>query len=70
MLFTPQLPARAGYVEVIDEYGNHVYKPTPETLEKQKQQALMDELQSKLTEANSVIDALLGTASQEGEVAV
>lgn len=27
----PILPPKAGYVEVIDESGNHVYKPTPET---------------------------------------
>ena len=27
----PMLPPKAGYVEVVDENGNHVYKPTPET---------------------------------------
>ena len=31
MITTPTLPPRAGYVEVIDENGSHVYKPTPET---------------------------------------
>ena len=32
----PLLPPRAGYVEVIDEKCNHVYKPTPETEERLK----------------------------------
>lgn len=30
----PMLPPRAGYVEVVDANGNHVYKPTAETEEK------------------------------------
>ena len=47
-LSTPTLPAKAGYVEIIDENGNHVYAPTQETIEKQAQQALIDELQAKL----------------------
>lgn len=33
---TPQLPAKTGYVEIIDENGNHVYAPTQETIDKQK----------------------------------
>ena len=36
MIITPTLPAVAGYVEIIDWDGNHVYKPTQETIEKQK----------------------------------
>ena len=36
MVSTPQLSAKAGYVEIVDESGNHVYKPTQETIEKQK----------------------------------
>lgn len=27
----PTLPPKAGYVEVIDSDGNHVYRPTSET---------------------------------------
>lgn len=42
MIITPNLPARAGYVEIIDENGNHVYAPTQETIDKQAQQALID----------------------------
>lgn len=30
----PTLPPRAGYVEVEDENGNRIYKPTAETEEK------------------------------------
>ena len=30
----PSLPPKMGYVEVIDENGKHVYKPTPETEER------------------------------------
>ena len=35
-LSKPQLPAKAGYVEIVDENGNHVYAPTQETIDKQK----------------------------------
>lgn len=66
MLVTrPELPARAGYVEIIDETGNHVYEPTQETIEKQAQQALIDELQTKLNEANKVIDTMIGLSTKE-----
>lgn len=61
----PELPAKAGYVEIIDEVGNHVYAPTQETIEKQKQQALIDELQTKLDEANKVIDTMIGLSTKE-----
>lgn len=37
----PTLPARSGYVEVTDENGNRVYKPTKETEEKLQMQAKM-----------------------------
>ena len=64
-LSTPTLPAKAGYVEIIDENGNHVYAPTQETIEKQAQQALIDELQAKLDEANKVIDTMIGLSTNE-----
>lgn len=38
----PVLPPKAGYVEVVDENGNHIYKPTAETLAKEKQKATLD----------------------------
>ena len=66
MLVTrPQLPAKAGYVEIIDENGNHVYEPTQETIAKQAQQALTDELQAKLDEANNVINTMIGLSTNE-----
>ena len=61
----PQLPAKAGYVEIIDENGNHVYAPTKETIDKQAQQALIDELQAKLDEANKVINTMIGLSTNE-----
>ena len=65
MVITPELPARAGYVEIVDEQGNHVYAPTQETIDKQAQQALIDELQTKLDEANKIIDTMIGLSTKE-----
>lgn len=65
MIITPQLPARAGYVEIVDEYDNHVYAPTQDTINKQAQQALIDELQTKLNEVNKVIDTMIGLSTKE-----
>ena len=62
---TPQLLAKAGYVEIVDEVGNHVYAPTHETIDKQAQQALIDELQTKLDEANKVINTMIGLSTNE-----
>ena len=62
---TPKLPAKAGYVEIVNSAGQHVYAPTQETLEKQKQQTLIDELQAKLDEANKVIDTMIGSSTNE-----
>ena len=64
-LSTPTLPAKAGYVEIVDEIGNHVYVPTQETIDKQAQQALIDELQAKLDEANKVINTMIGLSTNE-----
>lgn len=65
MINQPILPAKAGYVEIIDENGNHVYAPTQETIDKQAQQALIDELQTKLDEANKVIDTMIGLSTKK-----
>ena len=65
MINQPTLPAKAGYVEIIDENGNHVYAPTQDTIDKQAQQALIDELQTKLDEANKVIDTMIGLSTNE-----
>ena len=65
MINQPTLPAKAGYIEIMDEIGNHVYKPTQETIDKQAQQALIDELQAKLDEANKVINTMIGLSTNE-----
>ena len=65
MINRPQLPAKAGYVEIVDTTGNHVYAPTQETIDKQAQQVLIDELQTKLDEANKVIDTMIGLSANE-----
>ena len=65
MINQPTLPAKAGYIEIVDEIGNHVYKPTQETIDKQAQQSLIDELQAKLDEANKVINTMIGLSTNE-----
>ena len=65
MINQPTLPAKAGYIEIVDEIGNHVYKPTQETFDKQSQQTLIDELQAKLDEANKVINTMIGLSTNE-----
>ena len=65
MINQPTLPAKAGYIEIVDENGNHVYKPTQETIDKQAQQSLIDELQAKLDEANKIIDTMIGLSTKE-----
>lgn len=65
MIITPELPARAGYVEIETSDGKHVYVPTQETIDKQAQQALIDELQAKLDEANKIIDTMIGLSTKE-----
>lgn len=65
MISTPQLPAKAGYIEIVNGAGQHVYAPTQETIDKQAQQALIDELQTKLDEANKVINTMIGLSTNE-----
>lgn len=63
VIVNPILPAKAGYVEVIDENGNHVYKPTSETLKAQKEKEEMyNEIDAKIA---SVYDEM-AAAYQEG----
>ena len=65
MVITPELPAKAGYVEIETSDGKHVYAPTQETIDKQAQRALIDELQTKLDEANKVINTMIGLSTNE-----
>lgn len=41
----PTLPPKEGYVEVINEQGEHVYQPTAETLAKMAQEQLVQTIQ-------------------------
>lgn len=42
-IITPILPPKAGFIEVVDANGSHIYKPTRDTLEKQeKEKIIMD----------------------------
>lgn len=64
-LSTPTLPAKAGYVEIIDENGNHVYAPTQETIDKQAQQAQIDEQAELIKRQEEIINKLLGVTEEE-----
>lgn len=48
MLIKPELPPKAGYVEVVDENGNHVYKPTRETKRALEEATRTQEFQKSL----------------------
>ena len=49
MINRPILPPKEGYVEVIDQNGNHIYKPTQETLKQQSRESLLDALEILLS---------------------
>lgn len=55
----PELPPKAGYVEIIDENGNHVYKPTAETRAKQA-------AQKQTVNAQSTLSTLLSVGNDSG----
>lgn len=57
----PKLPPKAGYVEVIDSNGNHVYQPTPETRRRLEE----EEVLKQSANADSVYDEI-AVAYQEG----
>lgn len=57
----PLLPPRAGYVEVIDEKGNHVYRPTQEIKERlalNARVATMETGKAEQTEVDELHEAL------------
>ena len=69
VITNPQLPPKAGYVEVIDENGNHVYRPTPETAEQLKKDAELEELRKtvkELSEQSTSVYDEMAAAYQEG----
>ena len=49
----PQLPPKSGYVEIVDSNGNHIYKPTGETLHKQQESIALNSV-------IEILNALLG----------
>lgn len=56
LISEPLLPPKAGYVEVVDENGNHVYKATTETeaqlkREERQKQELLDTIYNDLATA-------------------
>lgn len=56
----PTLPPKAGYVEKIDENGNRIYVPTPETAAKlYKDRETSDIVISKL-KLQPLLDVILG----------
>ena len=58
----PILPPKAGYVEVVDEDGNHVYKPTAETqaaLKREEEQNQADE------DVRSTLEYLLNATADQ-----
>lgn len=65
MISTPQLPAKAGYVEIVDEQGNHVYMPTQETIDKQAQQAQIENQADLIKRQEEIINRLLGVTEEE-----
>ena len=65
----PELPAKAGYVEVIDLTGSHVYMPTQETIDKQAQQMQIEEQAELIKKQEEIINKLLGVTEEE-EVAI
>lgn len=63
----PVLPPMAGYVEVIDEEGNHVYKATPETeVRLAQERAAVQEAKN----TTAVIGSMLGTTKLESAPAL
>ena len=48
-VFKPILPPKRGYVEQLDENGNHVYSPGPNIIEQSDTDALMVDHELRLT---------------------
>lgn len=65
MIKTPTLPAKAGYVEIVDATGNHVYTPTQETIDKQAQQAQIENQAELIKKQEEIINKLLGVTEEE-----
>lgn len=67
----PLLPPKKGYVEVVDEHGNHVYRATKETTDRLKEQASFEELSNTvniLVNPKENDEAILDSASSSLEL--
>lgn len=61
-MFRPILPPKAGYVEVLDDEGNHIYSPTEETKIKEEQEALIKSLAQQITDLQLALCEIYETA--------
>lgn len=65
VISNPILPPKAGYVEIIDANGNHVYVPTADTIKRENLEKLLLEVQQAQAEQTQVVDTLIGINSEE-----
>lgn len=67
IITSPQLQSRSGYIEVIDENGNHVYQYTQETEEKLKLQSDLENAKLQLKQADDTAIDLYESQSNQDE---
>lgn len=68
----PVLPPKAGYVEIVDENGNHIYSPTPETKQRLREQAYTELVNHEINNVRNTVNILLDTSEdvQESQAAL
>ena len=59
MVFQPKLPPKEGYVEVVDEQGNHVYQKTQSQIEKEEKEHEVESLKEQLSSTQNMLDNIL-----------
>lgn len=65
MINKPQLPPKAGYVEVVDSHGNHVYRPIASQLKEESQTNLLQLLkESNESLSNQTTDLQMALCEQ------
>lgn len=65
MINKPQFPPKAGYVEVVDSNGNHVYRPIASQLKEESQDKLLQSLkESDESLSNQTTDLQLAMCEQ------
>lgn len=63
----PILPPRAGYVEKVDENGNHIYVPTSETATNLKREQEMTAVLLDKLKLQMLLDTILGVNETDDE---